>query len=189
MKDFIYQKIIKTAEKLFNRFGISKTAMSDVAKNADVSRATIFNNFGNKDGLLKAVLDRKIDEFRKDIKKSAENAKSVSERIKAVLVGRIRLISGMKFITDRQIAGENIKISLFLEELDREFMDKTRAILKNSETAGEDLSSLLNTISFMLKGIESGITEKFDALSLSQVEHDIDYFLRLAIPEADEDLH
>ena len=62
--------IVATAARLFSSIGYEKTAIELVAERANVSPATIYNNFDNKTGLLLAVL---IDE--------GEDAQQIGERI------------------------------------------------------------------------------------------------------------
>lgn len=51
------QQILDSALHLFAEHGYSATPTSLIAKEAGVSEGLIFRHFGNKDGLLKAVLD------------------------------------------------------------------------------------------------------------------------------------
>ena len=51
--------IVKNAARLFSSIGYDNTTIESVAERSNVSPATIYNNFENKTGLLRAVL---IDE-------------------------------------------------------------------------------------------------------------------------------
>ena len=50
------EKILQAALELFARDGFKTTSTSKVAKLAGVSEGLIFRHFGNKDGLLEAIL-------------------------------------------------------------------------------------------------------------------------------------
>jgi len=50
------EKILHAALELFAREGFKTTSTSKVAKHAGVSEGLIFRHFGNKDGLLQAIL-------------------------------------------------------------------------------------------------------------------------------------
>jgi len=50
------EKILQAALELFAREGFKTTSTSKVAKHAGVSEGLIFRHFGNKDGLLEAIL-------------------------------------------------------------------------------------------------------------------------------------
>jgi AcrR family transcriptional regulator len=47
------EDIRRAAEELFSRFGADKVSVNDIARKAGVSQATIYNNFGSKDELVK----------------------------------------------------------------------------------------------------------------------------------------
>lgn len=46
------EDIRRAAEELFSRFGADKVSVNDIAHQAGVSQATIYNNFGSKDELV-----------------------------------------------------------------------------------------------------------------------------------------
>ncbi len=58
------EKIIQAALQLFAKEGFHATSTSRVAKAAGVSEGLIFRHFGNKDGLLKAILDEGERRFK-----------------------------------------------------------------------------------------------------------------------------
>jgi AcrR family transcriptional regulator len=52
------ERMLDAAESCLERFGLAKTTISDVAQAAELSRATLYREFGNRDGLLLAVATR-----------------------------------------------------------------------------------------------------------------------------------
>jgi len=57
------EEILRAAVELFSQFGIVKVSMEDVARKANVSKATIYNNFGSKENLVKDSVATGIDRF------------------------------------------------------------------------------------------------------------------------------
>lgn len=53
------QQILAAAERVILRFGVSKTTMDDIAKEAGVSRPTVYRYFGDRDALLGALIERR----------------------------------------------------------------------------------------------------------------------------------
>jgi AcrR family transcriptional regulator len=47
------EDIRRAAEDLFTRFGADKVSINDIARKAGVSQATIYNNFGSKENLVR----------------------------------------------------------------------------------------------------------------------------------------
>ena len=49
-------QILRAAEIVFSRYGVSKTTMNDIAKTAGVARQTLYNEYPNKASVLRATL-------------------------------------------------------------------------------------------------------------------------------------
>lgn len=57
------ENIRKAAAELFSQFGVEKVSVSDIARKADVSIATIYNNFGSKEALVREFVSLAVDEL------------------------------------------------------------------------------------------------------------------------------
>jgi AcrR family transcriptional regulator len=55
------QRLLDAAEACIDRFGLAKTTVEDIATAANVSRATIYRYFDNRDELMLAVVLRSLD--------------------------------------------------------------------------------------------------------------------------------
>ncbi|WP_236977173.1 MULTISPECIES: TetR/AcrR family transcriptional regulator [Mycobacterium] len=53
------QQILAAAENVIARYGVSKTTMDDIGKQAGVSRPTVYRYFGDRDNLLCALIERR----------------------------------------------------------------------------------------------------------------------------------
>ena len=58
------EKIVQAALQLFAKEGYNATSTSKVAKAAGVSEGLIFRHFGNKEGLLQAILKKGEEKFK-----------------------------------------------------------------------------------------------------------------------------
>ncbi len=59
-------RMLDAAASCLERFGLAKTTIEDVARAADLSRATIYREFANRDGLLIAVAAREAERTASD---------------------------------------------------------------------------------------------------------------------------
>ncbi len=75
------EDIISTAEKLFFSKGYDDVSMNDIAKDAGMSKATLYLYFDNKDSLFFAVVLRGIKIMKSLIKKEMENAEKGIDKI------------------------------------------------------------------------------------------------------------
>jgi len=62
-RDMYRQQIISAAEFEFARAGFDKTKVTDIARTADVSLATVYKNFAGKDEIWDALNRQRMDEF------------------------------------------------------------------------------------------------------------------------------
>ena len=53
------QQILAAAERVIMRYGVPKTTMDDIGKEAGVSRPTVYRYFGDRDALLGALIERR----------------------------------------------------------------------------------------------------------------------------------
>jgi len=60
-------KILETATRLFSTHGYENTSLSQVAKDASVSKALIFWHFETKENLFQAVLSRTVEPYSLNI--------------------------------------------------------------------------------------------------------------------------
>ena len=60
------QQILQAASDLFLKQGLLATSMDNVAKEAGVSKQTVYSHFKNKDALFVAVIDTKCHQYQMD---------------------------------------------------------------------------------------------------------------------------
>lgn len=57
------EEIRNAASELFSKYGVDKVSITDIAKKAGVSQATIYNNFGSKDNLVREFASTAIEKL------------------------------------------------------------------------------------------------------------------------------
>jgi AcrR family transcriptional regulator len=55
------EDIRKAAWELFSQFGVDKVSIADIARKAGVSQATIYNNFGSKDAIVREFVSGAVE--------------------------------------------------------------------------------------------------------------------------------
>ena len=78
MPDAATEAILDAALVEFDRHGIRKVALEDVARRAGVSRTTIYRRFANRDELVGAVMDRENTRLFTDIAEELKAARPQS---------------------------------------------------------------------------------------------------------------
>ena len=84
MKDLeAKQKILNSAEELFIQYGIRSVTMDDVAREASMSKKTLYQYFDNKDGLVSEVA---LDHFEKETKEFEDMYSQSNDSIHEILL-------------------------------------------------------------------------------------------------------
>jgi AcrR family transcriptional regulator len=90
-------KILEASRKLFARRGFSETSMGDIARAAQVARATVYNNFDDKQDILAAIISDYMVGYAQIPQKLRENARSgqtsfdlVEEMVREALTWRVQ---------------------------------------------------------------------------------------------------
>ena len=79
-------RIVDAAIATFIRYGARKTAMTDIADTAGVSRQTLYDQFGSKDDLVAAAISRNTDLVLARIAERLPDRHGLAERLDVYLV-------------------------------------------------------------------------------------------------------
>lgn len=77
------EKILGAAEELFIRYGIRSVTMDDVARDASMSKKTLYQYFDNKDSL---VLEVAMNHFESETKEFEEMASTAEDAIHEIIL-------------------------------------------------------------------------------------------------------
>lgn len=90
-------KILEASRRLFARRGFSETSMGDIARAAQVARATVYNNFDDKQDILAGIISDYMVGYAQIPQKLRENARSgqtsfdlVEEMVREALSWRVQ---------------------------------------------------------------------------------------------------
>ncbi len=97
------QDLIRSAWHIFSQKGYAETRLSDIARDAGVTRGAIYWHFGNKENLLVSLFKERADSYFTIIAEILEKDLNPMEKIKAILVNIIK-----KMETDDQFKAEEI---------------------------------------------------------------------------------
>lgn len=78
-------EILGAAERLFSSKGFYKTTMRDVAKAAEFGVGTVYKFFESKERLYLLLIENKLDEFHKRIKREVSEKQGTLEKVRALI--------------------------------------------------------------------------------------------------------
>jgi AcrR family transcriptional regulator len=123
-------EILKAAIQLFANRGFHETSMSEVAREAKVSKALIFWHFKTKEELFLAVLNKLLEPYVIDFAEESEKL-DAREQIKKLIGGYVNFVrenaSSVSFFLRRFMNGEEMP-DAFTEQI-RRLYDLYQALL------------------------------------------------------------
>jgi AcrR family transcriptional regulator len=78
-------RILGAAAQCFAKSGFARTRIEEVAINAGVSRALVYNHFGSKEELARQVCDHLLDDWSSAVDRALEDAKTARDALAAWL--------------------------------------------------------------------------------------------------------
>ena len=90
------QRIYISAAKIFARDGYAKANTSEIAKDAGISKGSLYDYFENKEDLYLTVSTHAISESRKNIDSVIDQSKNFFDQLKAIF------LQGLKFVMENR---------------------------------------------------------------------------------------
>ena len=91
------EKILEAAETCFQRFGIAKTTLGDVAREAGVARVTLYRQFADKEALFAGTTARIVRRRWRDIADGVGPRESLEDWVVGVLSENWRQLQDTEF--------------------------------------------------------------------------------------------
>ncbi|WP_099221523.1 TetR/AcrR family transcriptional regulator [Listeria costaricensis] len=88
-------QILEASEKLFMQYGVKKTSIAEIAKEANVSQVTIYNYFENKTNLVHQVFLHYISKATEDFVQLVNSSIAFPEKIKHLIFNEKALTQNM----------------------------------------------------------------------------------------------
>ncbi len=90
------EDIRRAAWELFSQFGVDRVSIADIARKAVVSQATIYNNFGSKEVLVREFVTGAVEYL----------VNSAQEILTPIMSFQEKMAAFLRFISEMMIAGQ-----------------------------------------------------------------------------------
>ncbi len=81
-------QILKAAEKLLEHYGVGKTTMQDIAREASIGVGSVYLEFDSKDAIIEALAGVRHDTILDELRDAARSGRTFEERLKSFLDAR-----------------------------------------------------------------------------------------------------
>ena len=144
------EDIRKAGWELFSQFGIEKVSIVDIARKAGVSQATIYNNFGSKEALVREFVTAIIDQMVNRIEEVLVPEKPFWEKV-ADVIQTISLMMAQGPSTDSNTSIFNINYDLLndpdIQKIRESAQDKMTNLLLRLVHEGKEQGQIQPSLS------------------------------------------
>jgi len=175
--------IVKSAQKLFSRFGFLKTTVDEIAKSARMGKASIYHYFKSKIDIFREVVEMEEKVLEREVKKATEKVKTPQQKMKAFVMTKMKYLqeltnihsvlkeddldhySSIRRIREKDFLGEIELVKSILED----GVKKNIFVIRDTNLAAFAFISAL-------KGLEYPWTIKIPSL---EIEKNVDTILEI----------
>lgn len=153
--------IIKTAKKLFGKFGLRKTTVDDIAREAHIGKGTIYHYYKSKEDVFAAVIEDEVKYLKDEVVKAVSAQATPDLKLKTYIITRMSVIGKVAnfFNTFKQ---EYIEYYGFVNRIHDKYTEYEIGIIKQLLQEGvdtgmftiENIDLTAFTVVIAMKGME-----------------------------------
>ncbi len=84
--------ILDAAGRVFGQFGLRKTTVGDIIREAGVARATVYKYFPGKEEIFRAVIERETDDIFRVVREAVGAETTTRGKLRACLLTQVALV-------------------------------------------------------------------------------------------------
>ncbi|MEO0072811.1 MAG: TetR/AcrR family transcriptional regulator [candidate division WOR-3 bacterium] len=161
-KEIRREQILKAATEVFARYGLSKTTIEDIAKEAGVGKSSIYYYFENKDEIFKAVIEEQVRAVQEKIKNAIENVSDPVDKLKTFAITRMKCFREVAHVYEHVFKEEYLKHYEYIQNIRKSYDEAELQLLKQILAEGvekgvfkiKDLDLVSFVIMVGIKGLE-----------------------------------
>lgn len=154
----IRSRIMEGALTCVKRWGIEKTSLNDIAREAGCARQTVYNYYGSRDGVVLAALLESSRQFAERLQAHVGSFDGVEDRLTEALLFcllelpkepylKMMMDPELSPLANQEIFNSELCLGL-ITQIAREFLKDTPALLEQAQEIGEIMTRIV--MSFLL---------------------------------------
>ena len=147
------EQVIEAARRLFHQFGFKKVSMDEIAKEAGVTKKTIYMYFGSKEELLKYFIQEEIRNMEDIVEKVETQQLDFFETVNQAIYEILQYRKHQDFLNIIAREGELLKNPVIVESLsliDSKIQNYIKGKLKKAKDKGYIEYIDLDTTTFLI---------------------------------------
>jgi AcrR family transcriptional regulator len=168
-EEIVVQEIINSAKKLMQQYGLKKTTMEDIAKEAGKGKSTLYYYFKDKEEIFNKVINQEIDEFFNVVSNAVRKEADAIGMLKTYVVTKVKTlrekVNLYTFVIDNDFQGRlNNEFSMLRNKYDNEEKKLISSIFTRGVKANLFKQEVMNEIDVLsellvscIRGVELDI--------------------------------
>jgi AcrR family transcriptional regulator len=148
----VAQRILQAAIRVFDKYGLRKTTMRDIAESAGMSKSSLYYYFSNKRKILSSVVRQEAEILIEKLRTSVRQAVSPQEKLQAYVVTRMHLL---------------FELSIYYASLTEAYLEQYAFIEREREVFTNFENSTIQDI--LSEGIDTGVFRISDVLTTAKM--------------------
>jgi AcrR family transcriptional regulator len=174
--DLSRERILQAATEVFSTRGYAGAGVDRVAERSGIAKTAIYYHFGNKEGLLAAVLERAATQWIEGIRNASRQGGEPLDRLDRALAGMRAMLEERPWIYKLfqilalEVADEKPEVRATLQGIVRKARDAITGGMRESLGVDvPDADAVAGVILATLDGVALGLQIDVDELSLDRV--------------------
>lgn len=111
------KQIIEAARKLFNKYGFKKVTMDEIAREANVTKKTVYTYFSSKEELFKYFINEELENMKKIVEEVETENTDFYETVHQGIYKLLKYTNQKKFLKNLVNEAEILKNPVIIENL------------------------------------------------------------------------
>ena len=130
------ESIHQAAVELFKAFGFRKVSIGDIASKAGVSPTTIYNHFGTKEGLVRDVIKRLLEETVHKYWAIMDSDRPFLEKLELIIFDKTELLRQYEGELVQAVASNDPVVQDYVESLYQESVKQLAGFFREGKRLG-----------------------------------------------------
>jgi AcrR family transcriptional regulator len=131
-------KIVDGARRCFERYGIEKTTIEDIARAAGVSRPTVYKFFGGKMDIVDYIGFAELDKIQEVVRARVKHHSNFADMTTEAVVASVQVANGnpyiRRFVEDLEVSAQSqLPTSPYQEQARRRW----ESVMRRAQASGE----------------------------------------------------
>lgn len=111
------EQIVDSARRLFGKYGYKRVSVDEIAREANVTKRTVYSHFKNKEEILKYFLNEEVQNMKKIVEETEDDQKSFFENLHKTICELMRYTEKTNFLQMIFEESETFKNPVIIENL------------------------------------------------------------------------